>query len=253
MNLFTRYSGFSLLLMAGSLMAGCAGSAPDFSDRTSGAFSKQNNLAQWLVADNSSAAVSSVAAPVCSSTVGHPPQGWAIDGGNWCVVSCPVLPEDKILNRWMQTHDGLRCYATDQKATSLVKTEFEKAQWNLEEQLLFKGFDRSFVSQTEWQCTEQEYQIDPESRQGFWIDLPQIGNRYRFYKDGSLMIARGGEPLRFAGSWLSQQSREVLRNDRELFRFAVNYGGGRFDEFKSATRKQVCRFVDEPGPRYSGL
>lgn len=236
----------SFLIM---LLTGCAGSPPDFSDRTSGASIKQNALAQWLEADSSDDRISSIVAPVCSSGVGHPPRGWAIDGGNWCVVSCPVKPVNNVLNRWMLTHDGLHCYATDQGATAMVETKYETAHWRLDQQLLFKGFDRSFVSDTEWKCIQQEYQVDPDSRRGFWVDLPEAGNAYRFYDDGALMIARSGGPMKFAGDWRGKQGSGVLMNDREMFRYAVNYGGGRFDEFKSATRKQVCRFKDHPGPR----
>jgi len=233
-------------------MAGCAGSAPDFSDRTQQATARQNQLAAWLSEDVKDTSVSSILAPVCSSTVGHPEQGWAIDGGNWCVIACPTLPDDNVLNRWMKTHDGLRCFATDKSATTLVTTEFEQAQLSLDQQKLFKGFDRSFVSDTEWNCTEQEYQIDPGSQRGFWVDLG-VGNTYRFYDDGALMIARAGAPMKFAGDWRGRssgdQGNNVLVNDRDVFRYAVNYGGGRFDEFRSATRKQVCRFKDHPGPR----
>ncbi len=230
-------------------LAGCAGTSPDFSARTLHAYDKQSQLVSWLDAEKSNTVVSLIEAPVCSSTVGHPPQGWAIDAGNWCVVACPVKPANNVFNRWMLTHDGLRCFATDKGPTASVVTEYEQSQWKLEEQVLFNGFDRSFVSDTEWNCAEKEYQIDPDSRRGFWADTGISGNIYRFYEDGSLMIGQTGSPMRFAGDWRGQGGRGVLINDHEVFKFAVNYGGGRFDEFRSATRKQVCRFKDNPGPR----
>ena len=228
-------------------LSGCAGTPADFSQRTPAATARQDQLAGWLSQDVAAGSVNRILAPVCSSTVGHPPQGWAIDGGNWCVVSCPVKPADNRLNRWLKTHDGLRCFATDGKSTTLVETEFESVQWRLDQQQLFKGFDRSFVSDTEWTCLQQEYQIDPDSQEGFWVDLG-AGDRYIFYDDGTLMIAAPGSPLQFAGDWRGSRG-GVAINDRDVFSHAVNYGGGRFDEFKSPTLKQVCRFKDNPGPR----
>ena len=231
-----------------TFIVGCAGSPPDFSQRTAAAVDKQYQLAEWLSADETESSVGLINAPVCSSTVGHPQTGWAIDGGGWCVVACPVKSAQGTLNQWVNTDNGLRCFATDVAATQLVKVEFKQQSWQLEQQKLFTGFDRSFVSDTEWTCTEQEYQIDPETRQGFWVDIG-VGDTYRFYSDGVLMVARAGAPLKLAGNWRGKQGSGVIANDREVFRFAVNYGGGRFDEFRTATRKQLCRFKDNPGPR----
>jgi len=209
---------------------------------------RQDQLAGWLAEDVKASSTSRILAPVCSSSVGHPEQGWAIDGGDWCVVSCPVKPADNSLNQWFQTHDGLRCFATDEKATALVETEFKPQHLRLDQQQLFNGFDRSFVSDTEWACVGQEYQIDPDSQKGFWADLG-TADTLVFYDDGALMTASTGQPLIVAGDWRGKQGTGVVVNDRDVFKFAVNYGGGRFDEFKSATRKRVCRFVDNPGPR----
>ncbi len=238
----------SLILCSASFLVGCAGTPPDFSQRTAGASAKQDQLAGWLAEDVKATSSSRILAPVCSSSVGHPQQGWAIDGGDWCVVACPVKPGNSNLNQWLQADDGLRCFATDQDATTLVDTVFEPQHLRLDQQQLFKGFDRSFVNDTEWTCVEQEYQIDPNNREGFWVDLG-VGNVYRFYNDGVLMVARPGSPMKIAGDWRGTQDRGVALNDREVFSYAVNYGGGRFDEFKSATRKQLCRFKDNPGPR----
>jgi len=239
----------NLVLLCGTtFLFGCAGTPADFSQRTTEATNRQNQLVGWLSEDVKASSSNRILAPVCSGSVGHPEQGWAIDGGNWCVVSCPVKPANNVLDRWLQTHDGLRCFATDEKATALIETEFEPQHWRLDQQQLFNGFDRSFVSDTEWACKEQEYQIDPDSQEGFWADLG-TGDTYIFYDDGALMTARSGRPLKFAGDWRGKQGKGVVVNDREVFTFAVNYGGGRFDEFESATRKQVCRFVDNPGPR----
>jgi len=205
-----------VLLCGTTFLFGCAGTPADFSQRTTAASDRQDQLAGWLAEDVKASSTSRILAPVCSSSVGHPEQGWAIDGGDWCVVSCPVKPADNILNRWLQTHDGLRCFATDEK--------------------------------TEWACVGQEYQIDPDSQKGFWADLG-TADTLVFYDDGALMTASTGQPLIVAGDWRGKQGTGVVVNDRDVFKFAVNYGGGRFDEFKSATRKRVCRFVDNPGPR----
>ena len=238
----------SALLFGATCIVGCAGTPADFSQRTPAASAKQDQLAGWLAEDVKADNTTRILAPVCSSSVGHPQQGWAIDGGSWCVVSCPVKPENNVPDQWSQTHDGLRCFATDQEATALVETDFEPQHLRLDQQQLFKGFDRSFVSDTEWTCVEQEYQVDPASNKGFWVDLGE-GNTYRFYDDGALMIGSPGSPLIFAGDWRGKQGKGVLINDRDVFSFAVKYGGGRFDEFESPTRKQLCRFKDNPGPR----
>ena len=243
-----------LILSLFATLTGCAGSAPDYSQRTAGAPVKQNQLTSWLEADSVANRDSmQIAAPVCSTDAGHPPEGWAIDKGSWCVVACPVSPPDGVYDRWLRTHDGLRCYATKNSGAQLVTTQLDRNLWNLDSQVLFEGFDRSFVSDTQWDCEEQEYRVDPDSKQGFWVPVDKPGNTYSFYNDGALMVGRRGFPMKFAGDWRGGQrngfSSGVVVNDEEVFRFAVNYGGGRFDEFRSATEKQVCRFKDHPGPR----
>lgn len=234
-----------LVIVFGFLNA-CAGSAPDYSQRTNAAAIKQSHLAEWLSEDINQSASRKIAAPVCSSTAGSPVTGWAIDDGHWCVVACPAPSAET--NQWTNTDDGRRCFATNQSANERVSTEFLPQHWQLEQLPLFSGFDRSFVSDTEWNCIEQEYQIDPETHRGFWKDIG-AGNSYRFYNDGALMLARAGAPMKLAGDWRGRHGSGVIVNDREMFRFAVNYSGSRFDEFRSATRKQLCRFVDHPEPR----
>jgi len=235
-------------------LTGCAGSPPDYSLRTTGATIKQNQLASWLEADNVATEDSmQIVAPICSSEAGHPPEGWAIDKASWCVVSCPISPPDGVYDRWLRTHDGLRCYATKKPAPQLVTTQLDMSLWNLDSQPLFEGFDRSFVNDTQWNCEDLEYQVDPDTRQGFWASSNKPGNTYSFYNDGALMVGRNGYPMKFAGNWRGGEingfSSGVVINDREVFRHAVNYGGGRFEEFRSATNKQVCIFKDNPGPR----
>jgi len=243
----------AICAVAFGVLTSCAGSSPDFSARTANVTANQNQLASWLKADSASEDITQIAAPICESTVGHPANGWAISENAWCVVACPVSPPDNVYDRWMLTHDELRCYATKQAPGQLVNTQLDKGSWDLDSQLLFEGFDLGFVRDTMWECEEQEYQIDPQSRQGFWTTLKQAGNTYSFYNDGALMVGRAGSAMKFAGDWRPSKvagfASGVVVNDQEMFRYAVNYGGGRFDEFRSATRKQVCRFKDSPGPR----
>jgi len=242
-----KRSHFNLVLIVWvSLLVGCAGAAPDYSDRTSQAVASQTQLNQWLGVDKARVATGNVRAPICSDGVGHPQQGWAIDQGNWCVVACP---DNEQSNTWHSTADGLRCFATNKNATAFVDTEFKLDHWRLDQQKLFKGFDRAFVTDTEWRCRDQDYQIDPDSKKGFWVDLDGTGETYRFYNDGTLVVARLDEPLRAAGNWRGSDSERVMVNDKDIFRFAVNYGGGRFDQFRSATRKQICTFFNNPGSR----
>ena len=235
----------SLLLTL--VLGACAGSAPDFTNRTQDAVSRQSSLTQWLEADSSSDALTRVVAPVCSSTAGHPTQGWAIDAGGWCVVPCPAGAANNDPDRWLLTHDGLRCFATNESPTTLVNTEFTMSQWQLDQQLLFEGFDPSFVANTEWICAEQQYQIDPEKRQGFWVNSPTGEAVYRFYSDGTLAIGRTGGPMQLVGDWGGRQG-SVSVNGSDIFRYAVKYGAGRIDDFKSTTEKQVCRFIDNLAP-----
>ncbi len=236
-----------LLFAAVGLLGACAGSPPDYSQRTKFAVAKQNSLTEWLVQDVNRSTSKRIVAPLCSSAAGHPPTGWGIEDSNWCAVACPSR-SSAVSNQWTQTSDGLRCFATDQAANSYISTEFQNQHWNLEQLVLFNGFDRSFVSDTEWSCKEQEYQIDPNTHRGFWVDISD-GNSYRFYNDGALMVASAGAPMKLAGDWRGKQGSGVIVNDQLMFNYAVNYGGGRFDEFRSATRKQLCRFVDHPEPR----
>lgn len=236
------------ILLGTCLQYGCAGSPPDYSQRTSHAVLKQSELAEWLSQDAKRKVSNPIVAPVCSNDVGRPPTGWALENESWCVVACPAALTDTDLNQWVTTNDSQRCFVTDLTANALVTTEYEPAHWQLETLDLFTGFDRSFVSDTEWNCIEQEYQIDPETQQGFWVYVG-AGNTYRFYNDGALMLARAGSPMKHAGDWRGKQGSGVVVNDREMFRFAVNYSGGHFDEYRTATQKQVCRFKDHPGPR----
>ena len=242
-----KLTGLRSSLLLTLALGACAGSAPDFSNRTQNAVSRQSSLTQWLEADSTSDALTRVVAPVCSTTVGHPAQGWAIDAGSWCVVPCPVNPAIKDTGSWHLTHDGLRCLATSESPTTLVNTEFTMSQWQLDQQRLFKGFDPSFVANTEWICVEQRYQIDPDKRQGFWVNAPAGESVYRFYQDGTLAVGRKGGPMRLAGDWGGRQG-SVAVNGSDIFRHAVNYGAGRIDDFKSATEKQVRRFIDNLSP-----
>lgn len=244
------YSSTTFLTVAlalATLLSACAGSPPDYSQRTKAAALKQNDLAEWLAQDVNQSASKRIAAPVCQDAAEGSSTGWSIDSNShWCVVACPV--GSSFTGEWLTTGAGLRCLATDKPAGSIVKTEFQLPQWRLDQLSLFNGFDRSFVSDTEWNCKEQEYQIDPDTFRGFWADI-STGNSYRFYTDGALMVARAGAPMILAGDWRGKEGSGVIVNDQVMFRYGVNYGGGRFDEYSSATRKQLCRFVDHPPPR----
>jgi len=249
-----KRSHFKLALIVWvSVLVGCAGAAPDYSDRTSGAVDSQTQLNQWLGVDKARVATGSIRASICGDDVGHPKQGWAIDKGDWCVVACPEELLEKFdsdqLNTWQTTADDLRCFTTGKNAGAFIDTEFTFDHWRLDQQQLFRGFDRAFVTDTEWRCRDQDYQIDPDSKKGFWVDLNGTTETYRFYDDGTLVVGRGNAPLRAAGNWRGSDSERVMVNDKDIFRFAVNYGGGRFDQFRSATRKQVCTFFSNPGPR----
>lgn len=230
------------------MVSGCAGSAPDFSQRTTAVQAKQTELVQWLEADRSVQQTGLIKAPVCSSSVGHPPTGWGIEDGNWCVISCPTTPAGSNEQRWFKTHDGLRCIVAKPGSGDFIETEYKPEHWRLDQQPLLKGFDRAFISDTKWKCVEQEYQIDPQSLRGFWLDIGE-GTIYRFYRDGALMIGQSDSSLKYAGQWNGSHDSGVVINDRESFLFAVNYGAGRFDEYRSSTRKQVCRFFDNAGAR----
>lgn len=236
-----------LVLVPVFILSACR--SGDFSQRTSDASVRQAQLSKWLAANESASSFDMVRAPVCSSNVSHPKTGWALDQDDWCVVACSARPADNVFDRWMLTHDGLRCYATEKGSAEFIETSLQQSQLVLSEQSGFTGFDRSFVSNTEWDCKEQAYQIDPDTRKGFWTDLDLATSSYRFYDDGVLMIGRNGAPARLAGDWRGQEGSGILFNGESIFRFSANKGGSRFDDYHSATRRQVCTYKDVPVPR----
>lgn len=233
------------------LISGCAGSAPDFAQRTSGGASQEAKLASFL--DQSPVSGSPVQrslqidVPLCSSTAGEPVGGWSIDAGDWCVVPCDQGATAQ--SRWVTGESGSRCLATPvSDSATQVTVDFDWGDLSLAEQTLFDGLSRSFLSDTEWHCDAFTYLIDPDTGKGFWTASEQGDRIYRFYRGGRLLTGRTLEQMRLSGSWSVNSEEQVFFNSREVFRHAIDYGGGRFDSFESATTKQVCRYVSEAEP-----
>lgn len=234
------------LLFGAVLLQGCAGSAPDFERRTLGGSNQEARLAAFIneapVTAAGSARNLKIDVPLCSSTVGHPTDGWAIDAGNWCVVSCKQAGIKD--SRWVSGTDGKQCLATPVTgATSRVKIAFAWSDLALEQQDAFDGLSRSFLNDTEWLCKEFDYLIDPDTNKGFWSELASAAIIYRFHQNGKLSTGKVSGPMKLGGTWSVNQQEQVFFNSTQVFKHAIDYGGGRFDNFKSATKKQVCRYV----------
>lgn len=234
------------LLLFSILAYGCAGSAPDYQARTVGGPGQELKLVGLL--DHSEGPLpgensQKIVVPVCSSTVGQSDTGWAIDGGNWCVVPCSDPVSEA---RWSVSKEGSKCFSTPESgATNQVEVDLTWTDLALGQSGVFNGLSRSFLSDTEWHCKEYSFLIDRDNRQGFWNELPRNTIIYRFHRDGKLLTGRSLSLMKLSGSWQVNSQKQVYFNSTEVFKNAIDYGGGRFDNFKTATNKQVCRFVRE--------
>lgn len=230
-----------------AVISGCAASSPDFGRRTSGGPGQEAKLAALFEeakgvprSDNTQ----KISMPFCSSTAGQPSTGLAIDGGNWCVVGCKSSGNTE--PRWVRAENGNRCLAAPNSgATKQVEFDFKWSDLSLEQPALFKGLGRSFLSDTEWHCKEFNYLIDPDNNRGFWNVLRDGRKIYRFHRDGKLLTGRSLDSMKLSGSWQVNTKKQVFFNSVEVFKHSIDYGGGRFDYFKSATNKEVCRYVRE--------
>jgi hypothetical protein len=231
------------LVLSGILLQGCAGSAPDYSPRTA-AVAQEATLSKFFDQEEAPERTQTIVAPVCSSTVGASRTGWTIDGGNWCIVACDkdAVGED----RWLNDSAGNRCLATaDRQPTSLVSVQYSRSDLSLNQPALFTGFSRSFLSDTEWSCVEYRYRVDPETNKAFWDRLAEADFVYRFHRSGKLAIGPTAATARPSGNWSVGADDHVYFNTRRVFTNAIDYGGGRFDDFITSDRKQVCRYVRE--------
>ncbi len=239
----------SLLLPTCILLTGCAGSLADYSARTSGGPSLESRLEPIIGTGSDKPELlreaRQINAPVCSSTVPGSATGWSIDGGNWCVVACDKgIPRDAE-SRWLVGADRNRCLTTASGATELTQVELDWSDLNLEGLAVFGGFGRSFLADTQWRCEVFSYQVDPATMNGFWAQRTEDNIVYRFHADGRLVIGRTLASMKLAGSWRVDAGNQVYFNSKKVFNSAVDYGGGRFDDFQNARLKQVCRFVSE--------
>lgn len=230
---------------AALLLQACAGSPPDYSPRTA-ATAQEASLTQYFDQEQPPDRSQLIKAPICSTTVGTPASGWAIDGGEWCVIACDS--ESVGESRWVDV-GGSRCLATPQRQpATLVTVPYTPADLSLDQPAVFSGFSRSFLTDTEWSCKEFKYRVDPESRLGFWEELNGVSLQYRFHRDGRLVIGKDRGGAKPSGSWEVQRGDQVFFNGRPVFTHAIDYGGGRFDDFITSRTKQVCRFVQEADP-----
>ena len=233
------------------LVYGCAGSPPDFAQRTSGGVSQEAKLASFL--DQPPASTSAIQrsiqidVPVCSSAAAKPVGGWSIDAGDWCVVPCEQSATTESL--WVTGESGSRCLATPVRdTTNLARVDFAWSDLSLAELTLFDGLSQAFLSDTEWHCEVFTYLIDPDTDKGFWTASDQGNRIYRFFRSGRLLTGQSLAEMRLSGSWSVNSEEQVFFNSREVFKYAIDYGGGRFDSFESATSKQVCRYFSEAEP-----
>lgn len=243
MNKPSSYLPFVLFSM---FACGCAGSAPDYGARTAGGPDQELKLAGLLDQSEGTEPMQSsqkIVVPVCSSTVGQSETGWAIDGGNWCVVPCNDVVTEA---RWSVSKEGSKCFSTPGSgATKQVEVDLMWTDLALDQSSVFNGLSKAFLSDTEWHCKEYSFLIDRNTRQGFWNELPRNTIIYRFHRDGKLLTGHSLGLMKLSGSWHVNSKKQVYFNSTEVFKYAIDYGGGRFDNFKSATNKQVCRFVRE--------
>jgi hypothetical protein len=228
-----------------SVLQSCAGSAPDYTPRNP-LRAQEAKLAQFFDKEELPERSSSIVVPLCGGAVGTPRTGWSIDQGNWCVVPCDSAGVGEA--RWLSDSDGNRCMAAaDRSPESLVTSEFGWSDLSLVQPAVFTGLSRSFLSGTEWACKEFRYQVDSQSRVGFWDEVPEGALVYRFYHGGKLVIGAHTSSARPSGNWSVREGDRVFFNQREVFRHAIDYGGGRFDDFITTRQKQVCRFVEDIG------
>lgn len=225
------------------MLYGCAGSAPDYSPRTA-LVAQEARLSRFFDQEEAPERTQTILVPVCSSTVGTSPTGWTIDGGNWCVVACDKGGVGE--NRWVTDANEGRCLAsTTRQPTALVSVQFNWADLTLNQPTVFSGFSRSFLNDTEWRCEEYRYRIDPENNTAFWDKVPDADLVYRFHRSGKLAIGPTAATAKPSGNWSVRTDDHVYFNQRRVFANAIDYGGGRFDDFITARQKKVCRYVRE--------
>lgn len=237
-----RLGNFFIAITVGALQA-CAGSAPDYTPRNP-LIAQEAKLAQFFDTEEAPERTQIIVAPLCGSAAGNPKSGWGIDVGNWCIVPCDNAGIGG--SRWMTDATGNRCLvASERSPTTPVAAEFSWSDLSLNQPALFAGFSRSFLSDTEWNCKEYRYRRDPESSVAFWDELEDSAVLYRFHRDGKLVIGTTQKDAKPSGRWSVREDDRVYFNQREVFKHAIDYGGGRFDDFISSKEKQVCRFVRE--------
>lgn len=240
-KLINVYSAIAIVVLQA-----CAGSAPDYTPRNP-LRAQEAKLAQFFDKEEAPERTQTVIAPLCGSDAGGPKSGWGIDGGNWCIVACGIAGVGDA--GWMTDASGNRCLVAAGRAPpSAVTAQFSWADLSLNQPALFKGFSRSFLSDTEWNCKEFRYRIDPQSKVAFWDELDDSSVLYRFHRDSKLVIGKDLKSAKPSGSWSVRENNRIFFNQREVFKHAIDYGGGRFDDFISTKEKQVCRFVREADP-----
>ena len=233
----------TLSIVTLALLQGCAGSAPDYTPRTA-VVAQEAKLSRFFDVEESPERTQTIIAPVCSSTVGAPASGWSIDGGNWCVVACDQAGVGE--DRWINDAQGNRCLATaNPQPTTLVSVEFTWSDLSMKQPTLFSGFSRSFLSDTQWSCSEFRYRVDPENNKAFWDKVADGDFVYRFHRSGKLVIGATESNAKPSGNWTVREGDQVYFNQRRVFATAIDYGGGRFDDFISPNTKQVCKYVSE--------
>ncbi len=233
----------TLLIVTLTLLQACAGSAPDYSPRTA-IVAQEARLSRFFDVAEAPERTQTIIVPVCSSTAGTPLTGWSIDGGNWCVVACDQAGIGE--SRWINDSQGNRCLATtNPQPTTLVKVQYTRSDLSLKQSGLFSGFSRSFLSDTQWSCSEYRFRIDAENNTAFWDKVADGDFMYRFHRDGKLVIGATERSAKPSGNWSVRDDDQVYFNQRRVFETAIDYGGGRFDDFISSDTKQVCKFVRE--------
>ncbi len=236
------------------LLSGCAGSAPDFSDRTTGGAAQEAKLADLISQSRATPARSTqlkrIVAPVCATTVPGTPTGWALNRGDWCVIACPQTLAGTEDSRWVSGANE-RCLARAHSDASVVQVDYQQSDLDLDKQAVFSGLDHAFLANTEWRCQTVRYEIDPDTNLGFWApgsDSKSGGEIvYRFHSDGRLLSGPDESALALAGGWRIEDGGRVFFNSTQVFAHAVKYSGSQFDDFQQPLLKRECRFIAEAG------
>jgi len=228
------------------VVCGCAGTPPDYSQRTPGGPAQERKLAS-LISDSLSeqqSVTQNIVVPVCSDSAGKSSTGWSVDTGEWCVLRCDQPIPESSGDRWIQTIDS-RCFVTGNTPGTQTEVAFNWLDLDLDKVPVFDGLSQAFLSNTEWRCVIYNYQVDPGNRRGFWSANDSNGILYRLHRDGRLLTGVDRRSLKLGGSWSVAAGGQVYFNSTAVFSYAIDYGGGRFDDFQNSRLKQICRFVDE--------